>query len=161
MERMPIGELAKLTGVKPQTIRYYEQVGVLRPPLRASSGYRRYGGGTLDELTFVKRAQALGFSLEEIREILDLGRAGTAPCDRVLSLAREHVGELDARIDALGRLKDEIVNAIEQWEDGGIPANCVSTLCGLMTFAFTSNITVPPPVSRARTTRTAWVAAEG
>lgn len=135
MEGLLIGELARLAGIKPQTLRYYEQVGILTPPQRSSSGYRRYGHRALDELTFVKCAQALGFSLEEIKEILDLGRAGTAPCSRVLRLARQHVEGLEARIDALRHLKDQIAAGIERWEDGGIPADCVSTLCGLITGA--------------------------
>lgn len=132
MEGLLISELAKLAGVKAQTIRYYEQVGVLTPALRSPAGYRRFGRRAIDELTFVKRAQTLGFSLEEITEILDLGRSGTAPCSRVLGLARAHVSELEARIDALRRLKEQIVTAIGRWKDGGIPADCVSTLCGLI-----------------------------
>lgn len=132
MKGLLIGELGKQAGLKPQTIRYYEQMGVLTPALRSAAGYRRYGRRALDELTFVKRAQALGFSLEEIRTILDLGRTGTAPCSRVLGLARQHVAELEARIEALRRLRDQIVAAIARWQDGGIPADCASTFCGLI-----------------------------
>jgi MerR family transcriptional regulator, copper efflux regulator len=149
METLLISELAKLAGVKPQTIRYYEQIGVLTPALRSPTGYRRFGHRAIEELTFIKRAQALGFSLEEITEILDLGRSGTAPCSRVLVLARAHVAELEARIDGLRRLKAQIVAAIERWEDGGVPADCVSTFCGLITGA---GIDEPknPRLARAR-----------
>jgi DNA-binding transcriptional MerR regulator len=67
-----IGEVSKRTGFPPPTIRYYEEVGLLKKPPRAQSGYRAYSSKTVDELLFVKKAQGLGFSLDEIAEVLKL-----------------------------------------------------------------------------------------
>jgi DNA-binding transcriptional MerR regulator len=130
-----IGELAKRAGVKAQTIRYYESLGVLRPPRRTTAGYRRYGPEAVSELAFVKKAQALGFSLEDIKQVLDLGRAGRAPCSTVLSLAQSHLAELNRRIEQLQRLRDQLGAAVRRWQNGGAPPDCASTLCGLITDA--------------------------
>lgn len=79
MSGLLIGEVAKRTGFPAPTIRYYEEVGLLRKPSRAESGYRSYSSKTVDELLFIKKAQTLGFSLEEIGEILQLSRSGRRP----------------------------------------------------------------------------------
>jgi DNA-binding transcriptional MerR regulator len=73
---MRIGELAKRSEISAATIRYYEQLGLITPPPRSRAGYRHYQEKTIEELRFIKKGQALGFSLEEIGEILKIGRAG-------------------------------------------------------------------------------------
>jgi DNA-binding transcriptional MerR regulator len=80
MAGLLIGDVARRTGVSAPTIRYYEGVGLLPSPPRSGAGYRRYSDATIDELLFIRKAQALGFSLDEIAEILQLSRSGTAPC---------------------------------------------------------------------------------
>lgn len=127
-----IGELARRAGVKAQTIRYYEALGVLAKPRRTTAGYRRYGPGTLSELAFVKKAQALGFSLNDVKQVLDLGRSGRTPCATVLSLAHSHLADLDQRIAQLHRLRDQLGAAVRRWQTGGAPADCVATFCGLI-----------------------------
>lgn len=129
---MLIGELARRAGVRPQTIRYYESLGLLARAERTSSGYRRYGTRALEELTFVHKAQGLGFSLEEIKQILDLGRSGRAPCASVLAIAEGHLAHLDRRIKELRQLQKELTQAVRQWKNGGVPTECASTLCGLI-----------------------------
>lgn len=98
---MLIGELAERSGVPARTIRFYEQAKVLTAPPRSSGGYRVYSERTLAELTFIKRAQRLGFSLDEIREILGLGRQGRVSCDRVTALCDAHLGEIDRQMAEL------------------------------------------------------------
>ena len=132
---MLIGELARQATVKPQTVRYYESLGLLSPVQRRPSGYRSYGPKALEELRFIRKAQSLGFSLDDVRQILDVARAGRAPCERVLTIAEQHMVELQQRIAQLCELRDELSRAVRQWRDGGIPQRCAATLCGLISDA--------------------------
>lgn len=111
-----IGEVAKRTGIAPPTIRYYEEVGLLKKPARAESGYRSYSAKTVDELLFVKKAQALGFTLDEIAEILKLSRAGQKPCERVLALSHKHLDTTDARIRDLQRFRAYLAGELARWD---------------------------------------------
>ena len=132
---MLIGELARRAGVKPQTVRYYETLGLLSPVQRRASGYRSYGAQTLDELRFIRKAQSLGFSLDDVRQILEVARTGRAPCSRVLAIAEQHLVDLDQRIAQLSELRDDLTRAVNRWKDGGVPERCASTLCGLISEA--------------------------
>jgi MerR family copper efflux transcriptional regulator len=132
METLLIGQLARRAGLTTHAIRYYESLGLLSPPLRSAAGYRRYPPSAIAELRFVKQAQSLGFSLDEIREILELGRSGRAPCSRVLAIARAHLEELAQRIERLRHLRQQLARAVSKWEAGGVPAACAATFCGLI-----------------------------
>ena len=110
-----IGDVGKRTGLPTATIRYYESLGLIASPPRSTAGYRRYGETTLQELAFIKKAQGLGFSLEEIDEILQLIRAGRAPCARVLELARRHLAAVEMRIAELIRFRDDLAADIANW----------------------------------------------
>ena len=129
---MRIGDLATRAGVTPKAIRFYEQLGLLRPAARTSSGYRAYPADAVDEVLLIRRAQALGFSLDEVREILDLGRSGTAPCSRVLALARRQIADIESRIELQQRLLAQLVDAVARWQDGGAPEDCAQSFCGLI-----------------------------
>lgn len=129
---MLIGELARQAAVKPQTVRYYESLGLLSRAERRPSGYRSYEAKALEELRFIRKAQSLGFSLEDVRQILELARAGRAPCARVLTIAEQHVADLEKRIMQLCELRDDLAAAVSQWRDGGMPQRCAATLCGLI-----------------------------
>ena len=133
MEYFLIGDVAARTGVPPPTIRYYERIGLLTPPLRLESGYRRYSERTIEELTFVRKAQALGFSLDEIAQILRLTRAGKMPCERVLSLAHEHLAVIDERISQLQRYREQLAFEVAKWDSGTI-ATCEG-LCQIVSTA--------------------------
>jgi len=105
---MQIGELADRVGVNTKTIRYYESIKLLPPPDRTPAGYRLYGPHDETRLTFIKTAQHLGLSLDEIREILALREAGTAPCEHVRGVLRQQVRDISRRIADLRRLRQEL-----------------------------------------------------
>ena len=100
-----IKEAAARTGIPVGLLRQWERRYGVVTPQRSTSGYRRYDEQALAQLAFVKKAQGLGFSLDDIKRILDLGRAGRAPCSTVLELTQQHICELDARIERLQRLR--------------------------------------------------------
>jgi len=106
--QMQIGELADRVGVNTKTIRYYESIELLPPPDRTPAGYRTYGPDDETRLTFIKTAQHLGLSLNEIREVLALREAGRAPCEHVRGVLRHQVRDISRRIADLRRLRQEL-----------------------------------------------------
>jgi DNA-binding transcriptional MerR regulator len=110
---MRIGELGKKAGLSTKTIRYYEDIRILPEPDRTSSGYRDYGEGTLDRLRFIKAAQAVGFSLGEIREILAFGDRGEAPCLHVTRLMEERIRSLSQHIRDLEAMRGELEHLVK------------------------------------------------
>jgi DNA-binding transcriptional MerR regulator len=111
---MRIGELADQAGISTKAIRYYEQIGILTPPARTTSGYRAYDDTALGRLGFVRAAQALGLTLGEIRQIVAFRDRGTAPCARVTELLQRHAADLDARIRELQQLRGELRQLAER-----------------------------------------------
>ena len=105
---MQIGELAHRLGVTTKTIRFYESSGVLPAPARTESGYRTYGPADVERLTFIKTAQRLGLSLNEIGEIIAFRDRGEPPCTYVRQVLRRQVNELNERMEEMGRLRDEL-----------------------------------------------------
>ena len=105
---MRIGELAGRLGVTTKSIRFYESIGLLPDPARTPSGYRRYGEADAERLTFIKTAQRLGLSLDEIREIIAFRDRGERPCDYVADLLRRQVADLDGRIREMRTLRAEL-----------------------------------------------------
>ena len=108
---MLIGELAERSGIPARTIRFYEQAEVLTAPERSANGYRVYSDKTLAELTFIKRGRRLGLSLDEIREILGLGRAGRLPCSRVTAICDAHLREIERQLEELAAFRDLLEQA--------------------------------------------------
>ncbi len=113
---MRIGELADQLGLNPKTIRYYEGIGLLPEPERTPSGYRDYDDRAADQLTFIKTAQRLGITLDEIREILALRELGEQPCAYVRDVLRRQVNEIDDRIAEFRQLRKELVTLDEMAE---------------------------------------------
>jgi MerR family gold-responsive transcriptional activator of gol and ges genes len=119
---MLIREAAQSAGVTPQTLRYYEQRGLVRPTGRRASGYREYTGEQVRVVRFIKRAQDLGFSLDDIAALLKLRAArGTRPSVR--KVAEHHLGDLDARIADLTRMR-KAVAALVQACHAGTDVHC-------------------------------------
>ncbi|HXG90485.1 MAG TPA: heavy metal-responsive transcriptional regulator [Vicinamibacterales bacterium] len=116
MAALLIGDVAKRAGLTPATIRYYESIGLLSPPLRSSAGYRHYTDTALAELDFIKKAQGLGFSLDEIQEIVRLSRGGDTPCAHVLELSQRHLAAVDKRIEQLGEFREQLAADIAHWQ---------------------------------------------
>ena len=108
MSAVRIGELADRLGVTTKTVRFYESIGLLPDPARTPSGYRDYAETDAERLTFIKTAQRLGLSLDEIREIIALRDRGQQPCGYVAAVLRRQVAELDRRIREMRQLRDEL-----------------------------------------------------
>lgn len=113
---MNIGEVAERAGVTAATVRYYESIGLLKKPARSGGGYRRYSEATVAELEFIKKARALGFSLEEIAEIVQLTRAGKRPCARVMDLAKARLADVDDQMRKLSAFRNQLAAEISRWE---------------------------------------------
>ena len=124
MAGLLIGEVAQRAGVSAPTIRYYEAIGLLLKPSRSATGYRRYPDSTVDELRFIRKAQALGFSLDEIGEILRLARSGTLPCAHVRSLAHQHLAAVEERLQQLQRFRDELAGEVAKWDQQQSGVTC-------------------------------------
>jgi MerR family mercuric resistance operon transcriptional regulator len=104
-EEFSIGELSKQSDVNIETIRYYEKIGVMPAPGRSASGYRIYGADHLKRLSFVRRSRQLGFSLDEIRDLLRLVDGHAYTCAEVQALTLNHVAEIRRKIADLKRLE--------------------------------------------------------
>ena len=117
---MRIGELARATGVKTETIRYYEREGILAAPPRTQANYRDYGPNETSRLHFIGRARNLGFSMAQVRELLDLADDKSQSCAEVDVLTRTHLFEVDRKIAELKSLRTELSRMLENCEQGAI-----------------------------------------
>lgn len=149
-----IGAVAKRAGVSPPTIRYYEDIGLLAPPLRSSTGYRCYSDTAVQELRFVRKAKVLGFSLGEIGEILRLSRSGTTPCSHVLTLAHRRLVALEERIRQLQTFRDRLTAELAKWNGKRTPA--CRGLCQIIAQAEAGDTAedMKVPLNRSRRGRT-------
>ena len=120
---LTIGSLAKKTGTKVQTIRYYEQIGLLPEPGRTEGGQRRYSDGELDRLAFVRHARQLGFPLDAIRELLDLSDHPDRPCEEADAIARRQLRQVEQRMKRLEALRTELKRMVHECS-GGRTADC-------------------------------------
>lgn len=123
MRAIPIGDLARLTGVKVPTIRYYESAGLLPEPPRTPSNRRQYDDRAVNRLKFIRHARELGFEVDAIRELLDLAEQPQRSCAKVDALAREHLQAITSRIERLAELKIELEQMINACAKGRI-AKC-------------------------------------
>lgn len=103
-----VAELARRAEVSPDTVRYYERVGLVRSAYRSAAGYRHYGEAELDRLRFIQGAQRLGLRLREIRELLDVRDTGECPCEPAETLLKRRVGEIDQEISRLAGLRTDL-----------------------------------------------------
>jgi len=121
---LSIGTVAKRVGVTIDTIRYYEREGLLPAPVRRASGYRSYAEGTLVQLRFIRRAKDLGFTLEEIRELLALSTDRERGVKTVKQRAEARLGEVEQRIRELQRMRRGLKQLIDACPGHGALEHC-------------------------------------
>ncbi|GAB2519285.1 heavy metal-responsive transcriptional regulator [Lysobacter humi (ex Lee et al. 2017)] len=121
---MKIGEVARRVGIPIDTVRYYERNGLLPPPARRASGYRDYHDSDIARLNFVLRAKALGFTLIEIRELLDLSDAAEGDMGNIRELAASKLQDIEQRIGQLARVRDALKGLVEACPGRGHVSGC-------------------------------------
>lgn len=120
---MKIGELAARAGSNPETIRYYERIGMLPEPARTEGNYRDYGADHVARLSFIRHARTLGFELSDIRTLIDLADQPDQDCAAVDRITRGHLQIVEAKIAQLAALKSELMRMLDQCR-GGQVADC-------------------------------------
>lgn len=138
---LKIGEVARMSGAGIETLRFYERSGLLGRPGRTESGYRLYDREVLERLDFIKRAQVLGFSLDEIKQIIAEKQAGASPCEAVRDIVRTRLQELDEHMREMRGYRNELAATLAEWDKTG-PVK--GHICGLIEGSrFTPNISRP------------------
>jgi len=118
---LTIGALSKRTGVNIETIRFYERVGILPKPPRSAGGHRIYGQDLLMRLGFVRRSRELGFSLDEVRGLLQLVDGGHYTCAEVKAITLDHLGDVRRKIADLRRLERTLAEIAGKCRGGKVP----------------------------------------
>jgi DNA-binding transcriptional MerR regulator len=110
------GELAKLAGVSPDTLRHYERKGVLSRPARSTNGYRQYPAAALQRVQLIRRALMVGFTLDELARIFRVRDNGGAPCNEVRTLAAAKLSQVETQLKDLAAFRDELRNTLKDWD---------------------------------------------
>ena len=118
MQAITIGQVAREAGCKVQTIRYYEQIGLLNAPERSAGNQRLYLRSHVSRLVFIRHARDLGFSIEAIRELLRMADRPDMPCDEADAIAQRHLDDVEARIARMLALKIELERMLAQCAHG-------------------------------------------
>lgn len=130
---LKVGAVAKAAGVGVQTLHYYERFGLLPKPQRSAANYRLYSSEAIRRLRFIKKAQALGLTLEETKQILDLKEHGRAPCRKVAELGEKHFAEINARLAQLRAYRRALAQALANWEkENTTTRKCAGEFCDLI-----------------------------
>jgi len=117
-----IGVLSSRSGVNVETIRYYERIGLLAKPLRTSGGYRLYRAADIERLAFIRRTRDLGFSLDDVRRLLDLADGKSRSCRRVRDIAATHLADVRSKLGDLHRMEWVLAGLVSACADGTLPA---------------------------------------
>lgn len=128
-KHLKIGEVSRLSGIGIEALRFYEKSGLLERPGRTYSGYRLYDESVLERLAFIKQAQVLGFTLDEIKQLIAHKRAGENPCEQVRGIVRTRLDALNERIEQMIRYRDELTRALAEWDETG---EADGHVCGLI-----------------------------
>lgn len=115
-EALLIGKVEKLSGVPIRTIRYYESLGLIRSAGRTDGGFRYFSEDIFTRLSFIKRAQRLGLSLQEIADVLQIYDGGKAPCDQIQHKLEDKISQIDQQIDDLLKLQGELKRLLLGWK---------------------------------------------
>ena len=127
--QLTVGQLASRTGVRADTVRYYEREGLLPVPHRTGGEHRRYGPADVDRLLFIRGAQRLGLRLAEIRGLLAVRDTGACPCEPAEGLLRRHVAEIDQEIARLAALRAELAGMLAAMPGPDCPDPLPGTWC--------------------------------
>ena len=119
-----IGQVAKQSGVSVETIRFYEKEGLIEKPERKESGYRQFNEEAIKRLAFIRKAKSLGFTLNEIQELLSLKSNESGDCENVKQLAGEKLVDIEQKINSLKRMKRVLNNLVDQCPGNGAKSNC-------------------------------------
>jgi DNA-binding transcriptional MerR regulator len=132
-DHLKVGAVAKAAGVGVQTLHYYERLGLLPKPERSAANYRLYSPDTVRRIQFIKKAQAIGMTLEETKQILDLKEHGREPCRRVAELGEKHLREIDARLKRLRIYRDALAQSVVAWRKENVSErHCAGEFCDLI-----------------------------
>ncbi|TAK61463.1 MAG: MerR family transcriptional regulator [Dehalococcoidia bacterium] len=118
MSNLRIGQLARAADFTEKTLRFYDEIGLLRPSGRSASGYRLYDEQAIERLRFVRRAQGLGLSLDDMRTILEIGDEGRVPCGHVVSVVDRELARVDGQLRRLRSLRRDLVMLRGRLSDG-------------------------------------------
>jgi DNA-binding transcriptional MerR regulator len=130
---LKVGQVAAEAGVGVQTLHYYERLGLLPKPNRSEANYRIYSPEAIRRVRFIKKAQALGLTLEETKQILDLKAHGREPCLKVAELGEKHLQEIDARLAQLRAYRRALAQAVSDWPKKNLSARkCAGEFCDLI-----------------------------
>jgi MerR family transcriptional regulator, copper efflux regulator len=132
-DALKVGMVAKAAGVGVQTLHYYERLGLLPKPQRSPANYRLYAPQAIRRVKFIKKAQAIGLTLEETKQILDLKEHGRAPCSKVAGLGEKHLREIDMRLAELRKYRRALAQALTDWrEEDTTERECAGEFCDLI-----------------------------
>lgn len=130
---LKIGEVATQAGVRVQTLHFYERSGLLPKPQRSAANYRLYAPDFVRRVQFIKKAQAVGLALEEIKEILDLKDHGKRPCRRVAELGAKRLREVEAELTRLKAFRRALTAAVPEWQKKtAVERVCAGVFCDLI-----------------------------
>ncbi len=119
-----IGELARRTGTKPKTVRYYEEIDLLPRPKRGANNYRVYSQNAVKRLKFIKKSQGLGFTLREIREILGRSDRGNDLCEHIGDLLKHRIAALENKLKELKSLQTRLKKLEKEWSGIQLMEEC-------------------------------------
>jgi DNA-binding transcriptional MerR regulator len=128
-----VGEIARSAGIKPDTLRFYERAGLMPKAERTIGGYRAYGPEAVERLQFIRKAQALGFSLDQIKRILRLRQSGSVPCNYVIELAEERLQDAEQELRQLQQFCDALRRYVRHCKRTANPNACAANrFCNLI-----------------------------
>jgi DNA-binding transcriptional MerR regulator len=130
---LKVGAVAKAAGVGVQTLHYYERLGLLPKPQRSTANYRLYSSDAIRRVQFIKKAQAIGMTLEETKQILDLKDHGREPCRQVAELGEKHLREINARLAQLRAYRCALAKSVRAWRMENLSErHCAGEFCDLI-----------------------------
>jgi DNA-binding transcriptional MerR regulator len=124
-----VAELAGAVGVRPDTVRYYERIGLLPAPARTPAGYRAYDASAVDRMRFIQGAQRIGLRLSDIADLLAVRDTGACPCEPAGQLLRRRLADLDAELARLAALRSEMAAMLEALPSADCPPPVPGSWC--------------------------------